>query len=146
MNKVWKLTEIRFAAGARCRCGAGLAYPIDVTESMELGAWACSRVLLGEIVDAVQHDTYPFAFYEIKSEDQPSAEGRTTRPPGTRVLTRLAAKCRKCAATWSKDPAPPHLAGWSAGPCPKCGEPERCSRGGSNLNIEVRHETVVESL
>lgn len=81
-----------YAAHARCPCGAGLAYD----PAGEVGgsdgphhrpnAWDCSAILLGEAVPsgqpgAVQHTgELPFAFYEIKSETQPSAGGATTRP------------------------------------------------------------------
>ena len=75
--------DLRYAATSRCPCGAGLAYPLD---SGIHGSWDCSDILTGRAVPsgdpgAVQHtDRLPFAFYEIKSEDQPSANGATTRP------------------------------------------------------------------
>lgn len=75
--------ELRFSASARCPCGAGLAYPKNIGAH---GAWHCSDILLGRAVPSGQegaktHDSpLPFAFYEIKSEDQPSANGSTTRP------------------------------------------------------------------
>lgn len=85
-------SELRYAATARCHCGAGLAYPLDIGMH---GEWMCSRCLTEP--DAVnaelaaadaanggartkRHDAFPFMFYEIKSEDQPSARGATTRP------------------------------------------------------------------
>lgn len=73
------LDELRFAAGARCTgCQLGLAYPKDVGFR---GSWTCSGILLGSALhDATKHDSLPFMFYEIKSEDQPSANGATTRP------------------------------------------------------------------
>lgn len=77
-----------FAATARCECGAGMAY--DETCVMEPfrgpSYWDCSAILLGDAIPsgqpgAVRHtDRLPFAFYEIKSENQPSARGATTRP------------------------------------------------------------------
>lgn len=76
--------ELRYSAGAKCdTCGAGLAYP----ESCGMHhRWDCSRVLKGETKqeedDGKIHHSYPFAFYEIKSEGQPSAQGATTRPGG----------------------------------------------------------------
>jgi hypothetical protein len=51
------------------------------------GYWDCSAILTGEAIPvgqpgAVKHEArLPFAFYEIKSENQPSARGATTRPP-----------------------------------------------------------------
>lgn len=68
--------ELRYSAGARCRCGAGLAYPKECPPNHQ---WSCSAVLKGGVKDD-EHEAYPFAFYEIKSEDQPSAQGHTTRP------------------------------------------------------------------
>ena len=92
--KVWKDSELRYAARARCRCGAGLAYaPSDPgrPDSPFKGpsAWDCSDCLTDRAIHsgqpgAVVHDeAAPFAFYKIKSEDQPSANGETTRPTPT---------------------------------------------------------------
>ena len=77
----FKLDELVFSAGARCHCGAGLCYPKDIGVN---GAWFCSDILLGRALiheNDVQHDRPMFfALYEIKSENQPSANGNTTRP------------------------------------------------------------------
>lgn len=79
----FQLDELIFSAYAICSCGAGLAYPKN---SGMHGSWYCSDILLGRAVPASQegskvHDgAKPFAFWEIKSEEQPSAEGSTTRP------------------------------------------------------------------
>lgn len=90
--------ELKYAATSRCVCGAGLAYPRDHDDAMELQAWVCSRVMRGDVTlaerptqkgigpavgkdDAGQeHQSFAFWCYEIKSEDQPSAGGMTTRP------------------------------------------------------------------
>lgn len=75
----FELDELRFAAFSRCECGAGLAYPKNIGIH---GSWYCSAILLGD-VDAIKimHSApLPFTFYEVKSEDQPSANGATTRP------------------------------------------------------------------
>jgi len=81
-----------YAAVSRCPCGAGLAYDPAGEVGGEDGpfhkpnAWDCSAILLGTAIPkgqpgAVQHTgVLPFAFYEIKSENQPSARGATTRP------------------------------------------------------------------
>lgn len=70
-------SELNFAAYARCECGSGLAYPPGVSVH---GAWHCSAVLRGTAQrDAAHAAPLPFAFYEIKSETQPSANGSTTR-------------------------------------------------------------------
>jgi hypothetical protein len=78
-----------YAATARCDCGAGLAYG---TEDRLPGpfrapsAWDCSAILLQEAVPAGQPGAVghtqplPFSMYEIKSENQPSANGHSTRP------------------------------------------------------------------
>jgi hypothetical protein len=69
--------ELRYAATARCMCGSGLAYPKN---SSSRGSWYCSAILTGEAERGSSHDSgFPFAFYEIKSEEQPSANGQTTR-------------------------------------------------------------------
>lgn len=73
----FNLEELRFAARQRCVCGAGLAYPKN--SSMH-GSWYCSAILQAKAELGTTHSPpYPFAFYEIKSEDQPSANGATTR-------------------------------------------------------------------
>lgn len=70
--------ELRFAATARCPCGAGLAYPKDIGGT---GWWECSAILMGTDSKGVKHGgQLPFLSWEVKSEDQPSANGRTTRP------------------------------------------------------------------
>lgn len=76
-----------YAATSRCPCGAGLAYDPahenagSVFTGPLSGHWDCSAILLGTADPAVTHtDKLPFAFYEIKSEGQASACGRTTRP------------------------------------------------------------------
>lgn len=77
-----------YAAHSRCPCGAGLAYDPCLEDESSVfvgpasGYWDCSAILLGTADQNVKHtDKLPFAFYEIKSEGQPSANGATTRPP-----------------------------------------------------------------
>lgn len=79
MTDPFTLDELRFASVARCGgCGMGMAYPKKIGVQ---GAWHCSGVLLKTAPkDATSHDRLPFMCYEIKSEDQPSAKGATTRP------------------------------------------------------------------
>lgn len=76
-----------YAAYNRCPCGAGLAYdPLCEDETSVFkgplsGYWDCSAILTGTADSNVQHcGKLPFAFYNIKSEQQPSAQGATTRP------------------------------------------------------------------
>ena len=77
--------DLVYAATARCPCGAGLAYvpggrhPTGVPIH---GYWECGDVLLGRAKPDGTHQRYPFVFYEIKGERQPSARGATTRPGG----------------------------------------------------------------
>lgn len=77
--------QLRYSAGARCPCGAGLAYDINGEDPSSPfrgpSYWDCAEILLGTARTDVTHTAQlPFVFYEIKSEDQPSAGGRTTRP------------------------------------------------------------------
>lgn len=79
-----------YAAYARCPCGLGLAYDPTFEDQGSpfrgplSGYWDCSGILLGTADPAVRHtDKLPFAFYEVKSEGQASANGATTRPPKT---------------------------------------------------------------
>lgn len=71
-----KLNNLVFAAEARCPCGAGLAY----NKSNNDNCWDCSDILLGKADKKLIHTAkLPFVFWEIKSEEQPSAKGLTTR-------------------------------------------------------------------
>lgn len=70
--------ELIYAARERCSCGCGMAYPKDVGVQ---GAWYCSAILLGQAEAGTAHSSpLPFMFYEVKSEQQPSVRGATTRP------------------------------------------------------------------
>lgn len=75
--------ELTFAAFNRCKCGAGLAYPNNIGIQ---GSWNCSDILLGRALpgsdpNSKEHNgSFPFAYYDIKSDDQPFANGHTTRP------------------------------------------------------------------
>lgn len=78
--------KLVYAATARCPCGAGLAYDKKGESGRPIeGYWDCSAILLGEAIPSgepgsVQHTArLPFVFYEIKGENQPSANGTTTR-------------------------------------------------------------------
>lgn len=78
-----------YAAYSRCPCGAGMAYDpcFEDEKSVFVGAlsgyWDCSAILLNTANTDVKHTAQlPFAFYEVLSEDQPSANGSTTRPNG----------------------------------------------------------------
>lgn len=82
-----------YAAYDRCECGAGMAYDPasggDVSSPFRgPSKWECSDILRFSTfasdykvkVKAATHTApLPFAFYEVKSENQPSASGATTR-------------------------------------------------------------------
>lgn len=76
----FKPNELVFAAYTRCKCGSGIAYPKNIGV---WGSWYCSDILMGKAITGKEskiHDSsFPFNMYEIKSEDQPSANGQTTR-------------------------------------------------------------------
>lgn len=87
-----------YAAYARCDCGAGLAYDpaaegdpssVFMLERRGPKQWECGDILRYEtlspekkaLVKAATHcPPLPFAFYEVKSDKQPSANGASTRP------------------------------------------------------------------
>lgn len=69
--------ELVYSSHARCdKCGAGMAYPKGCDPFHQ---WTCSNVLKGIGMDK-GHQALPFTMYEVKSEDQPNANGATTRP------------------------------------------------------------------
>lgn len=95
---------LTYAATARCKCGAGLAYRSDCRpqDDMHAGsitileaAWTCSWILRAALSgnaltpsDVATHDKpLHFSMVEIKSEGQPSAEGATTRPADDPIAT-----------------------------------------------------------
>lgn len=118
--------ELTYAATARCRCGLGLANPLDTDKALQLSAWVCSGVLKGEIpeADRGKHDVFPFAFYKVREETSiNNGSGATTRPPGTIARTVGKAHCTACGHRWESEPysacgASHH---WDCGPCPHCG-------------------------
>ena len=73
--------ELIYAATSRCQCGAGLAY---VKGCGAFGDWECSAILTGRATIGSTHDQpRPFAFWKVLGEEQPSAQGQTTRPRPT---------------------------------------------------------------
>jgi len=69
--------DLMYSAYDLCPCGHGLAYPKDCGFGHY---WDCSAILKGIADSKVKHTgQLPFAFYSIKSEIQPSANGSTTR-------------------------------------------------------------------
>jgi hypothetical protein len=71
--------DLTWAATARCVCGHGMAYPTNCGSHRQ---WECSGILTGKGDPKLLHlSPRPFALYEIKSDDQPSAYGASTREP-----------------------------------------------------------------
>ena len=132
----FKDTELLYSATARCKCGAGLAYPLDHEHAMQLRAWVCSRVLKGE-VEGVAHRAWPFssgslgehvafdwAFYKVREETSINNDGaHSTRPAGTAAKTVGSATCPKCRHKWESEPYVACGLGhhWFPGDCPQCG-------------------------
>lgn len=77
-----KPDRLVYAAYTRCPCGAGMAYdPAGDSGKPFGGYWDCSAILLETADESAKHEArLPFAFYEIKSENQPSVNDATTRP------------------------------------------------------------------
>jgi len=74
-------SQLIYSATSRCRCGAGKAHP---RETNPLGNWECSDLLTGRAeLDPDRLDQHtgamPYTFYEVLSEDNPSAMGKNTR-------------------------------------------------------------------
>lgn len=140
--------ELLYAATARCRCGAGLAYPLDTTEALKLRAWVCSTALKDDQADG-EHDLYPFADWKIREETSiNNAGGHTTRPPGTICRAVGKATCPKCGETWQSEPYDACGRGhhWFSGPCPNCGYAVGSAgvhRGDEGPAIEHRYSNVV---
>lgn len=136
--------ELTYAERARCRCGAGMAYPEGIGSH---GAWYCSAILVGQADREANHEAaLPFAFYEIRSESQP--EAGTTRPAGTHVETIPNLTCLKCCSQWQ---GPRHLARapnrevQKSIVCPKCDERYILPGGSSNGFITSRWHSIVVS-
>ena len=136
--------ELMYAAGFRCICGAGMAYPDGIGMH---GAWYCSAILLGQTAAGTEHTpAHPFSFYKVKSEGQPSVAGATTRPAGTHVETEPTYACHNCgnAGTW-----PRYRGSLSDCPnrkdlvCSQCGTRYLNDDGSSNSKIHTRWFHVV---
>lgn len=153
--------ELLYSATARCKCGAGLAYPFDTKLSMQIGAWVCSRVLRGDVaghathppflstVSEGEHDAFDWAFYKVREETSINNEGgHSTRPPGTVARTVGKAKCPKCKREWESEPYSACGLGhhWFPGDCPGCGYGvggHGVYRSGEGPQIDSRYRDVV---
>lgn len=135
-----KLTDLDllYAATARCRCGAGLAYPLNHELAMAIRAWVCSAVLKGEVEGVAteqvppmfgvqrpaDHDSFDWSMWKIREETSINNRGaHTTRPPGTIARTIGKATCPQCKHQWQSEPYSACGLGhhWYSGPCPSCG-------------------------
>lgn len=111
--------NLRYSAVCRCRCGAGMAYPVDNNIQ---GSWRCSAILLGVAVPGL-HDELPFAYYSLKPESNYRANYATTRPTEQgRIVQKTLATC-SCGHTWEKGPYLPQQrqADGAPGVCAECG-------------------------
>lgn len=135
--------ELLYAATFRCRCGAGMAYPEDTGSA---GSWYCSAILHGQASRDVDHTpAHPFAFYEPKSESQPSAYGASTRPEGTHIEIEPHYVCRNCGNAgkvprYRRDGTRESLENIA---CDNCGEKYLKPDGCSNPKMNVRFFHVV---
>lgn len=148
--KTYSDYELIYAATARCRCGAGMAYPMDQDDSVKLCAWLCSDVLKGTNRDVLIHDDLPWAFYKVREETSINNCSRTTtRPAGTVCLTVGTAKCGACGNKWESQPYDARGAShhWFPGACPQCGND--CGGNGvwssedKRPRIETRYKDIV---
>lgn len=89
-EREWPIKDrLTFAATWRCVCGHGMAYdPLgevrsDKDSPFKMAAqWECSAILLGIADRKLLHTPpAPFAFWDVKSENELSAGGVTTRAP-----------------------------------------------------------------
>lgn len=157
--------EMLYSAGARCDCGAGLAYPLDHADAQQLGAWVCSRVLRGEAeippgvsdpgagifkpverLDTMgqKHTGLPFAFFEVKSEGQPSAHGASTRPAGSHIEAEPHGTCRGCGHVYIAARRRHDNGRRNEGlDCPSCGAKYLGDDGSLAGRIDVRTRYVV---
>lgn len=115
--------QLLYAATARCKCGAGMAYPLDHEKAFKTAAWQCSTLLHGNAHLDDYHEILPFSMWKVRKETSiNNREGLTTRPEGTVCLTKGEATCPKCSHYWESEPY--NACGvshhWFSGPCPKC--------------------------
>jgi len=155
-DRIYTVTELLFSSGMCCRCGAGVAYPLDPMEALMWREWRCSAVLLGEAYPAWRgpegsplHDAFAFEceWFAIESESQPSQGGATSRRPDQgHVEVRSKLTCLTDGAVWHgpwKRPNTPRVWEVEAG-CPTCGEPNWLPDGSTNYKkVSSRSETRV---
>ena len=123
--------DLLYSATGRCRCGAGLAYPLDHKAALLLSAWCCSDSLKSGGFEPTSgipaHDAFPFAFYKIREETSINGDG---------------------SHEWESEPYVACGLGhhWFSGPCPSCGYSAGSAgtwRTGDGEPIKTRYRTVV---
>lgn len=136
-NGDFTVYELTYASSCRCACGVGMAYPENIGMH---GAWYCSDILQGRADRNVEHTApYPFMYYSIKSESQPSQNGLTTRPTGTHVETIPSYACNGCKHTGQGEPYRAcQRENLKNIKCSNCGEKYINEDGSSNSKISVR--------
>jgi hypothetical protein len=150
--------DLLYSATGRCRCGAGLAYPLDHALAMKIRAWVCADMLKGTAEGAVgvhdvfsgipentEHDFLPFAFWKVREETSVNNRGRwSTRPAGTVARTQCQSLCKKCGYRWQGEPydatASSHRGN---GPCPSCGATHEWNRETNDYGVDERFMDVV---
>lgn len=150
--KTYTDLELEYAATACCKCGAGLAHPLDIEASMKLCAWVCSYALKHADAKPADHEAFPYAFYKVREEGSINNRGgHTTRPTGTVLRTIGMATCGACGHQWESEPycACGLSHHWYPGACPKCGNDCNAHGSGSSADtrppIDVRFRDVVLS-
>lgn len=152
MTKTYFDKELLYAATGRCKCGAGLAYPLDYEDAMRMQAWVCSRVLKGEVSMSTNHEAFAFSMWKVREETSiNNLEKATTRPSGTVALTIGHAECNACGHEWDGEPysACGQAHHWFPGACPVCGND--CGAGAvfdsrdRRPRVETRYRTVVQT-
>lgn len=141
--RVYTDLELLYAATARCRCGAGVAYPLDHDDAARRAAWMCSSVLKGT-EEPSQHEEFPFAFWKIREETSINNRcGATTRPGGTLARTVGRATCGQCGHERESEPYSACGAGhhWFPGACPQCGNDAGANGVWSSADTRPRVET-----
>lgn len=122
--KAYEDIDLIYSATARCKCGAGLAYPTNHDEAFKIAAWVCSFALKNADASPEDHQSFPWFMYKVREETSVNnGGGHTTRPPGTVAKTVGKASCPKCRHKWESQPysaweRPGH---WRPGDCPGCG-------------------------
>lgn len=137
--------QLLYAATARCKCGAGFAYPLNNDDAWKLRSWVCSAVLRGEVQATQEHEMLPFAMYKIREETSINNRAAlTTRPPGTKALTKPEFTCKKCGTWWEGEPySACNLSHHAFGVCPTCGTKQVDERGVGTMQVDGRYHDVV---